>query len=114
MRSCSLCGIQNLQIFLLDFSSDTLIKWRRVAYVEVRKIRASLVKKVSQLQYMETPSRVLIDYLKSKLIKYVLHNFILKWQEKEFKRILSRLMLDTILSCIDFSQNYSMKVQDEV
>jgi hypothetical protein len=63
---------------------------------------------------METLPRILIDYLKPKLVEYVLHNFISKWQEKEFKRTLSRLQPDTILSCIDFSQNYSMEVQDEV
>jgi hypothetical protein len=114
METCDSCGIQKLQFYPTELSTDLLIKWRRVSYVVVGKNRSEGEKKVPQLQYMETPPRVLIEYLKPKLVKYVLHNFISKRQEKEFKRTLSRLQPDTILSCIDFSQNYSMKVQDEV
>ena len=114
MGSCQVCGIHKLKFYPSKLSTDTLIKWRRLVYVEVEKTRAGLVKTVLQLQYMETPPRVLIDYLKPRLVEYIVHNFISKWQEKEFKRTLSRLMPDTILYCIDFNQNYSMKVHDEV
>ena len=114
METCPLCGIHKLRVFSSELSTETLIKWRRVAYIEVEKTRADLVKKVPQLQYMETPPRALIDYLKLKLVEYIVLNFISKWQEKEFKSTLSKLMPNTILSCIDFNQNYSLKVQDKV
>jgi hypothetical protein len=110
MGTCDSCGIHKLQFCPTELSTNFLIKWHRVSYVVVGKNRSGGEKKVPQLEYMETPPRVLIEYLKPKLVEYVLHNFILKWQEKEVNRTLSRLQPDTIFSWINFSQNYLMKV----
>jgi hypothetical protein len=48
-------------------------------------------KKVSRVEYCETQSSQLTGYLKPRLQEFVMHNFILKWQEKEFKSFVKKL-----------------------
>ena len=71
-------------------------------------------KKVPQVEYMESTPRDFIEYLKPKLKEFITHNFVVHWQETQFKKFISKLPKDTIMSCIDFSQNYAMKVQNEM
>jgi hypothetical protein len=56
----------------------------------------------------------MIEYLKPKLKKFVIHNFVAKWQEKELKAYVPNLPPNTIVSCIDFFDNYAFKVQNKI
>ncbi len=71
-------------------------------------------KKVSRVRYCETKPCELIDYLKPKLQKFLIHNFTSKWQEKEFKAYVPILPPNTIVFCIDLLENYAFKVQNEI
>jgi hypothetical protein len=44
----------------------------------------------------------------------VLHNYVAHWQDVWFKEVLSTVSNDMVISCIDLSENYTMKVQDEI
>ncbi len=44
----------------------------------------------------------------------MLQNFTSKWQEKEFKPYVPNLPPNMILSCIDFSDNYAFKMQNDI
>jgi hypothetical protein len=46
--------------------------------------------------------------------EFTVHNFFARWQEKEFKHFLKNIPPETVVSCIDFSENYGMKVQNEI
>jgi hypothetical protein len=48
------------------------------------------------------------------LLEFVVHNFVVYRQEKEFKGFLKHILEDTIVSCIDFSKNYALKVHNEI
>lgn len=49
---------------------------------------------------MKTTPSVCIDYLKPKLITFIEHNFLTKWQD--------------VVSAIDFIENNGFKVHNEV
>ncbi len=56
----------------------------------------------------------MIEYLEPKLKEFVIHNFVAKWQEKEFKAYVPNLPPNTIVSCIDFFENYAFKIQNKI
>jgi hypothetical protein len=41
--------------------------------------------KVTQLQYMDTSTRKLLDYLRPRLVDFVIHKFVAQWQDKVWK-----------------------------
>jgi hypothetical protein len=87
--------------------------WHKINYVVVGKTNDGRDKKVSRIEYCETRLNDLIEYLKPKL-EVVIHNFTSKWQEKEFKTYVPNMPLNTIVSCIDFFENYAFKIHNEI
>lgn len=71
-------------------------------------------KKAIKIIYCETKPSDFIDYLKLKLPEFIVHNFIASWQDLQFKELFSSVPPGTIISCVDFSENYSMKIQNEI
>lgn len=114
MGECNLCGIKNLQFCPIELTTNRTVKWRRISHIVVGKTKDGNDKKVPQVEYMESTPRDFIEYLKPKLKEFITHNFVVHWQETQFKKFISKLPKDTIMSCIDFSQNYAMKVQNEI
>jgi len=52
--------------------------------------------------------------LKPKLKTFVTHNFVARWQDKEFKQAIKSFPKDTVVSIVDFVENYKFKIQNEV
>jgi hypothetical protein len=71
-------------------------------------------RKASTLEYRETAPCELLYYLKPKLQAFVLHNYVASWQDFQFRELFSSVPLGTLISCIDFSENYILKVQNEI
>jgi hypothetical protein len=67
-----------------------------------------------KLEYKEMTSAELIEFMKPKLSFFVKHNFLATRQDVEFKEQLSNLPAHTVLTCMDFNENYSMKLQNEI
>ncbi len=80
----------------------------------MRFIEESKEKKASKVEYNEAPPRDLIQYLKPCLKEFVLHNYVAHWQDVWFKEVLSIVSNDMVISCIDLSKNYTMKVHNEI
>jgi hypothetical protein len=55
-----------------------------------------------------------IDYLKPKLQYFVHHNFVSCWQDRQFRECLKHFLIDTIISEVEFAENYNFEVQNEV
>jgi hypothetical protein len=70
--------------------------------------------KAATLEYRETKPSELFEYLKPKLQAFVLYNYIASWQDFEFKELFSSIPPDTLISCVDFSENYMLKIQNEI
>lgn len=67
-------------------------------------------KKVLKVDLEKTILADLIEYLKPKLQFFIIHNYIANWQQFQFKACLFDIPPKTIISCVDFSENYTMKV----
>jgi hypothetical protein len=56
----------------------------------------------------------LITYLKPKLQYFVHHNFVVNWQDMQFKLCLKYVQPGSVILVIDFAKNYSFVIQNEV
>jgi hypothetical protein len=78
------------------------------------KTRAGEDNKVLRLQYKETWAKVFLDYLRPKLKRFVLHNYVSKFQEEQYNICLDTYPPAFILSIKDFAENYSLQDFNEV
>ncbi len=115
MGDCDLCGVDNMAICPIeeDGSSITLVKWKHFSMGQIITKR-KVEKKRLQLVDKSTVSSELIAYLKSKLQFFVGHNFVTRWQDKMFKSCLENFLVDTLVSIVDFVENYTFEIQNEV
>jgi len=56
----------------------------------------------------------LLQYFTPHLKEFILHNYVSKWQDFQFCECLENLAHDTMFSCVDFSKNYTLKIQNEI
>jgi len=112
---CDDCGVDYLPICPIEEegTSDIKVFWKRF---EMKTIVTSQreEKQKSHLAYKSTTSDKFIDYLKLKLQFFVQHDFVARWQDQQFKKSLENIPIDEIISVIDFAENYSFEIQNEV
>ena len=114
MGNCVDCGLQLLRVCPLELSSEKMVKWKSIGYKTVGTTEEGNPRKASMLEYRETVPRELIEYLKPKLRAFVLHNYIASWQDYQFREMFGSVPPSTLISCVDFSENYTLKVQNEI
>ena len=114
LGECLDCGLQLLRVCPLEESTDQLVKWKSIGYKVVGTTADGNPKKVVTMEYRESPPRELIAYLKSKLQAFVLQNYIATWQDFQFRELFGSVPADTLISCVDFFENYTLKVQNEI
>jgi hypothetical protein len=78
--------------------------------MEVIRTKKGEERKKLQLVYEETTSEKLVNSLKPKLQAFVRHTFVAKWKDKQFKACLASFPKDTMVSIINYAENYSFKV----
>jgi wobble nucleotide-excising tRNase len=52
--------------------------------------------------------------MRPKLQNFVKHNFVAKWQDSEFKTCIKSFPENSVVSVVDFAENYSFEIQNEV
>jgi hypothetical protein len=114
MGTCADCGLELLKLCLLELGSNKLMKWKRIGYKVVGIAEDGVPRKAVTLEYQETPARELVEYLKPKLTTFVLYNYVASWKDYQFKELFSSVPRNTLISCIDFSENYTFKIQNEI
>jgi hypothetical protein len=72
------------------------------------------VKKRIREVFKETPTSEFIAYLKPNLQKFIKHNFVTSWQDKQARLALLSLPAGTIISHEDFAENYLFAIQNEI
>jgi hypothetical protein len=70
-------------------------------------------KKVKEC-FKETSSSTFLEYLRPKIQLFVKHNFVARWQNAQCKIFMDVLPRDTILSHINFAENYTFEIQNEI
>lgn len=54
------------------------------------------------------------NYMKPKLQHFVRYNFVERWENKHFKNCIKSFPRNTMVSIVDFANNYSFEVQNKV
>jgi hypothetical protein len=114
LGQCHNCGVDIFKVCPKEFQSKKLIFWKSIRYEVVGFAEEGKEKKASKMEYNETPPCDLIQYLKPCLKELVLHNYVTCWQDVQCKEVLNIVSDDMVISCIDFSINYTTKVQNEI
>lgn len=68
-----------------DVSSTLTMQWKCYEKVAHGKTRQGKHRMVLRLHYKTTTARVFLDYLRPKLRAFIVHNYIAKWQEEQYK-----------------------------
>ena len=114
MDDCDNCDISKLAICPLESAASTTVTWKCfenevIGHTPEGKPRKRIVE-----AYKETSAIVFFEYLKSKLPQFVRHNFIARWQDDHCKLSMKCLGEDMILSHIDYAENYTFEIQDQI
>ena len=112
---CQDCGIKFLPTCEdeMDGVGDRLVEWRRFAKEECHTKTGKVVQKLA-LVYKKTLPEDLIEYMKPKLQHFVTHNFVARWEDKQFKACIKGFGRDSVISVVDFAENYKFEIQNEV
>jgi hypothetical protein len=117
MGECEYCGVKLLQICPQEHSasSSALVKWKCFEYNVVGVHEDSgRPKKCIKEAFKETTPGEFIMYLKPKIERFVTHNFIANWQDDQCKKMMENAPAGVLISHIDFAENYTFAIQNEV
>ncbi len=109
------CGIEKIPLCLVECngSNSTMVEWKRFV-METTMSKAKHCLKKLTFVYDKTNNEKSIEYFKPKLQKFVKNNFVLRWQNKQFKSSIVSFPINTIVFIMDFVKNYSFEVQNDV
>jgi hypothetical protein len=108
------CGLQLFRICPSELTSEKLVKWKSIGYKIIGTTKEGNPRKVSTLEYRETTPCEFIEYVKPKLTAFVLHNYVASWQDLQFKELFIFVPPNTLISCVDFSENYTLKIPNKI
>jgi hypothetical protein len=115
LGTCGDCGLKLLPVCNdeLDNADGVLIEWRRFALEQTTSKKGKVSKKLT-LVYKKTFPDVLLEYMRPKLQYFVKHNFVAKWQDLQFKACIKTFPINSVVSVVDFAENYTFEIQNEV
>ena len=113
---CSQCGVTTLSFCPDEISIDSkevFVKvFKEVGTGDVAAGGSEKKRKDLVLQSMTGVAfhGLFADHLKH----FIMHNFIFRWQAQQFKECMLTFPNDVVVSVIDFAENYSFKMQNEI
>jgi hypothetical protein len=112
---CKDCGIAYFSCCPIEEQGKSLekVNWKHFAYQTIT-IKKGLEKQKLQLVYKSSGSDEFLAYLKPKLQFFVQHSFVTRWQDAQFRKCLDNILEDAMVSVVDFAENYSFEIQNEV
>jgi len=112
--TCEQCGhLSLLPTCNTSSHMDKIVQWRRFTDVNTLRPDGAMSRRPT-LTIESTPFRYLDSYMRSSLLKYVGHTFRQTWLARQFKGCKEDFPIGTIVSVIDFAENYSFQPQDEI
>lgn len=111
---CDTCG--NLAKFPSrdeDTNLTKTVNWKSYKYV---KFQTNYRKESTRLSYVEEeiPIGKFMEDFQKLIQPYIQHSFFAKWQAQKFQTLRDTFPLGTILSVVDFIENYSFVHQKEI
>ena len=114
--TCDLCGVDMLALCPreMDNEGPLQMQWHNFEMVAHGTTRAGKENKVMRMIYQNTPARVYLDYLTEKLRPFIIHNYVAKWQAERYKESIDTFPPESILSAVDFAENYTFQPYHEL
>ncbi len=91
-----------------------MMYWKCYEKVFHGKTRSYLDNKVLKLQYKDITTQVFLSYLKPRLHKFIRHNFVAHFQEKQYKTCFENFPPENCMFVIDFAKNYIFQNFNEI
>ena len=113
LRTCKVCPLPLFCRQELDLGNSHIVKWKYLEYVTENIGKGVVTKRIKEV-YKETCAATLVSEFKKQLGEFIPHNFRSYWQNSQFKECINNLPTGVIVSVIDFAENYTFKVQNEV
>jgi hypothetical protein len=76
------CGVHKLALCPTELIFNALVKWHSISSGVVGVSKNKGPKKVLKVLYHDTPAKDLVRYMKPKLKKFLIDNFISQWQDE--------------------------------
>jgi hypothetical protein len=90
-----------------------MVEWKIFA-MEIRMSKVEHPLKKLTFVYKKTNNEKSIMYFKPKLQNFVKHNFVSRWQNKQFKASIISFPKNRVVFIVDFAENYSYEVQNDM
>jgi hypothetical protein len=116
MGECSICGVEKfLPLCIAEKDGNTLVQWKCFdkQVIGTSEETGEVRKRIREV-FMETTIAEFVAYLKPNFQKFIRHNFVANWQDKQARLALEFLPARTIISHVDFAENHSFQVQNEI
>jgi hypothetical protein len=90
------------------------MNWRRFEKAVAGKTKTGETKMVLRLEYKTTKPRAFLAWAVPRIKQFVMHQFVARWQDSQYKTCAANLRPGEVMSLIDFAENYSFKGQNEI
>ena len=115
MGECSSCGVKRLMVCPRECNDDTkTVSVQVFEDIEDGVNRSGEKKRRKVLSMKQVALSQFMVMLQEHTLKFIKHNFVYRWQAEQFKNCLSVFPDDTIVSVVDFAENYTFKEQNEI
>jgi hypothetical protein len=103
------CGVSKIQFcqYELRPPEQFVLNWKCFEKTFVGQGEDGEPKKRIREVFKKTSIPEFLDYFLPNLAKFVIHNFVARWQDSQCQNAMSEFPADMILSHIDFAKNYS-------
>jgi hypothetical protein len=105
MANCDACGVKNL-LFCpgkIEGTNSAAVMWRCFRSEVIGTIDDGQQKKKIMEVSMQTSTKEFLEYLQPKLTRFVVHNFVARWQDHQCYLAMENLPDDAILSHMDIT-----------
>lgn len=116
MGECKNCGVHKLQVCPREMAEDNILQVSVKVFQEVESGMDEDGKKktIKDVVHKKMHCTELLCWFKDHIKQFIKHNFVYRWQAKQFKLCLGTFPDDVVVSVIDFAENYSFKEQHEI
>jgi hypothetical protein len=97
-------GIEMLLIYPIeeDITCSQLMQWKCYELMLHGKTRSGKDNKVLQLQYKETKPMKFLQYLRPTLHKFIVHNYVARFQEEQYRICLDTFPVSFVMFVVEF------------
>lgn len=113
MHECKDCPQPQFCPRELSDAGDTLVRWKAYEYVTEEAKKGGTRKRI-KLLYKDSPPSVVIEQFNLQLNTFINYNFRSYWQHMQFKECIGNFPNDVVVSVVDFAENYTFKIQNEI